>query len=280
MTSCCREFHFAGWFFHHSFLHSLFSSLQCCSLYFRWGGTLGYRTIPSAEFILPFLSLLHILSFIDCIQQSPNGAVVRTCPLCWSDKLNWEFSNVWVVHTFLINRHEIHLPSFIWVTEVWIPPQPSGSSQSPWLIFSTVITPPSKSYVSAYNKHYTPKQADVSYLNLLTILFITASPPALLFLKTGHRRLQKATANFARDHTKSPALHRHLGTSQPERSQQWATQAKSNVRSYLLSKWATSQHHYGSSLYHRYWQINKNIPMHSWRCLQMLWRSWMWDWCW
>lgn len=101
------------------------------------------------------------------------------------------------------------------------------------------------------------------HILILTILFITASPPALLFLKTGHRRLQKATANFAGDHTESPALHRHLGTSQPERSQQWATQTKSNVRSYLLSKWATSQHHYGSSLHHRYWQISKNIPIHS-----------------
>lgn len=166
MTFCCSEFHFAGRFFHHSFLNLLFSSLQCCSLYFRWGGTLGYSTIPSAEFIIPSLSLQHILSFIDCIQQSPNGAMVRTCPLCWADNVNWEFSNGWVVGTFLRNRHEIHLPLFVWVTEVWIHPQPSGSSKSPWLIFSTVIIPPSQSGMSACNKHYIPKQADVSYPNL------------------------------------------------------------------------------------------------------------------
>lgn len=129
--------------FNRSFLNLLFSSPQSCSLYFRWGCTLGYSIITSAGFITPLLSLQRILSFIDCIQQSPSGAVVRTRPLCWADKVNWEFSNVCVVHTFLINRRdftllnaEIHSPSFIWITEVWIPPQPSGSSNSPWLIFS------------------------------------------------------------------------------------------------------------------------------------------------
>lgn len=145
---------------------------------------------------MPFLSLQHILSFIDCIQQSANGAMVRTCPLCWADKVNCEFSDVWVVHTFLINKHEIYLPSFIWVTEIWILPQPSGSSKSPWLIFSTVITPPSKSCMSAYNKHHIPKQADVSYPNLNRSLYHSFFNLPF-FLKTGHRRLQKTTDSFS-----------------------------------------------------------------------------------
>lgn len=194
MTFCCSEFHFAGRFFHHSFLNLLFSSLQCCSLYFRWGGTLGYSIIPSAEFIIPSLSLQHILSFIDCIQQSPNSAMVRTCPLCWADNVNWELSNGWVVGTFLRNRHEIHLPSFIWITEVWIPPQPSGSSKSPWLIFSTVITPPSQSGMSACNKHYIPKQADVSYPNLNHSLYHSFSTcPSFWKRVTGGYRRQQPT---------------------------------------------------------------------------------------
>lgn len=82
----------------------LFFSHQYCSFYFRWGCALGYSIISSAGFITPFLSLWHILSFIDCIQQSLNGATVRTWPLCWADKVNWEFSNVWAVHTFLFNK--------------------------------------------------------------------------------------------------------------------------------------------------------------------------------
>lgn len=120
--------------------------------------------------------------------------MVRTCTLCWPDKVNWEFSNVWVVHTFLINRHEIHLPSFMWVTEVWIPPQLSGSSKSPWLIFSTVITPPSKSYMSAYNKHCIPKQADVSYPNLNHSLYHSFSTcPSFWKQVTGGYRRQQPT---------------------------------------------------------------------------------------
>lgn len=214
MTFCYREFCFAGQFFHHSFLKLLFSSFQCCSLYFRWGGTFGYSIIPSAEFIIPFLSLQHILSFIDCIQQSPNGSLVRTCPLCWPDKVNWEFSNVWVAHTFLINRHEIHSPSFIWVTEVWIPPQPSGSSKSPWLIFSTVIIPPSKSYMSAYNKHNIPKQADTSYPNLNHFLY-----HSFFTCPSFEKRSQEATEDNSKFYW---AAHRVTSTSQtPQHKPAW-----------------------------------------------------------
>ena len=265
MSFCCSEIHFAGWLFHHSFLNLLFSPPQYCSLYFRWACIFGYSIITSAGFITPSLSLRHTLSFIDCIQQSLNGAVVRTQPLSWADKVNWEFSNVWVVHTFLFNRHdftllntEIYLPSFIWITEVWIPPQPSGSSKWPWLIFSPVITPPPTSYMHIYNKHYIPKQADVSYPNLKH--FLSLHLHLLFFLKTGLRRLWKTTATFAGDHAKSPALHSHLEARQPEGSQWWATQAASKARWYLLSKRAASQHHYVSSLHHGYRQISKTNP--------------------
>lgn len=233
MSFCCSELHFAGQLFHRSFLNLFFSSPQYCSLYFRWGCTLGYSIITSAGVITPFLSLWHILSFIDCIQQSPNGAMVRTQPLCWADKVNWELSNVWVVCTFRFNRHdftllntEIHLPSFIWITEVWIPPQPSGSSKSPWLIFSPVITPPSKSYIRIYNKHYIAKQADVSYPNLnhsLCHCFSTCS--SWKQATGGYRRLQPALLGTMPTHQHFTATSRQ-GSPKGANNEQHSLQAR------------------------------------------------------
>lgn len=95
-------------------------------------------------------------------------------------------------YDFTLLNTEIHLPSFIWTTEVWIPPQPSGSSKSPWLIFSPVITPPSKPHIRIYNKHSIPKQADESYPNLNHSLYHCFSTCSSSWKQVtgGYRRLQ------------------------------------------------------------------------------------------